>query len=412
MNITIIGSGVIGLSTAFYLSKEGHDITIVDRGDGTNNCSFGNAGYISPSHFIPLASPGIVAQGLKWMLSSTSPFYIKPRLDASLIKWGLKFYTKANEKTVRKNAPHLNNILQLSRSLMIDMNHDLDNGFQLETKGCLMLYRKASTGHHEAVLAAEAKSFGIEAPVLSKAEVQKMEPEFEMDVLGGVYFPIDCHLHPVRMMETLTQFCNKSGVKILFNHEVTGFEKKADHIIGVLTNKGDISTDQIIIAAGSWLPAIAQMLGISLLLQAGKGYSITYSNRPNNINYPAILVDDRVALTPMGKELRIGGTMEISGINDHVNMKRVKPIVDAANRNYTNLHLEVPAPEKVWSGLRPCAPDGLPYLGKSTHHSNVIVAGGHAMLGISMAAATGYLINQLLNGNATEIDINAFRIDR
>ena len=412
MNITIIGAGVIGLSTAYYLSKEGHDITIIDRGDGANNCSFGNAGYISPSHFIPLASPGIVAQGLKWMLSSTSPFYIKPRLDVSLFKWGLKFYSKANEKTVLENAPHLNNILQLSRGLMIDMNHDLNHGFQLETKGCLMLYREASTGHHEAALAAEAKKFGIDAPILSKAEVQQMEPEVEVDVLGGVYFPIDCHLHPVRMMETLIQFCKKSNIKILHNHEVIGFEKGLDRITGVLTNKGKIETDQLVIAAGSWLPEVAHMLGISLLLQAGKGYSITYANRQSNLQYPAILVDDRVAMTPMGKELRVGGTMEISGINAHINMKRVKAIIDAANRNYTNLNLDVPASEKVWSGLRPCAPDGLPYLGKSTHHSNVIVAGGHGMLGISMAAATGYLVNQLINCQPTEIDINPFRIER
>jgi len=153
MHITIIGAGVIGLSTAYYLHEAGHEVTIIDKGDGKNNCSFGNAGYISPSHFIPLASPGIVAQGLKWMLSSTSPFYIEPRINASLIKWGWKFYTKANEKTVSKNAPHLNNILQLSRNLMIDLDHANGHGFELEKKGCLMLYKTQETASHEATLA-------------------------------------------------------------------------------------------------------------------------------------------------------------------------------------------------------------------------------------------------------------------
>ncbi len=412
MQITIIGAGVIGLSTAYYLQKEGHDVTIIDRGNGTNNCSFGNAGYISPSHFIPLASPGIVAQGLKWMLSATSPFYIKPRLDTSLIKWGWSFYRNANEKTVQENAPHLNNILQLSRSLMIDMNRDLNNGFQLETKGCLMLYKSAETGHHEAELAKEAKKFNIDAPVLSSNEVQAMEPEVEVDILGGVYFPIDCHLHPVRMMESLFSHCKEVGIKILFNHEVEGFESIDKKVQAIITNHGKITTEHLVIATGSWLEVISKKLGISLLLQPGKGYSTTYQNMQNNLKHPAILVDDRVAMTPMGRELRVGGTMELSGINETINMNRVKPIIQSANSYYKNLNLKVPTEDKIWTGLRPCSPDGLPYIGSSPHHDNVTVAGGHAMLGISLAAATGLLVKQIIQKEKTEIVMEKFRVER
>jgi D-amino-acid dehydrogenase len=412
MQITIIGAGVIGLTTAYYLRKEGHEVTILDRGDGSNNCSFGNAGYISPSHFIPLASPGIVAQGLKWMLSSTSPFYIKPRLNSSLIKWGLKFYANANEKMVAQNAPHLNNILQLSRNLMVDLDKELDHGFQLETKGCLMLYKSAETGHHEAELAHEAKKYGMEAPVLSGEEVQAMEPEVEVDVLGGVYFPIDCHLHPVRMMETLHHKVMDMGVHILFGQEVVDFETKDKKVTAVITNKDKIKTDHLVVATGSWLEVVTHKLGINLLLQPGKGYSVTYSDRENNLKYPAILVDARVAMTPMGSELRVGGTMELCGINHNINMTRVKPIIDAANNYYPDIHIEVPAAKKVWSGLRPCSPDGLPYIGNSPHHTNVTIAGGHAMVGISLAAGTGLLVKQLVQKEKTEIPVDAFRVER
>ncbi len=412
MQITIIGAGVIGLTTAYYLRKEGHEVTIIDRGNGTNNCSFGNAGYISPSHFIPLASPGIVAQGLKWMLSSTSPFYIKPRLNSSLVKWGLKFYASANEKTVARNAPHLNNILQLSRNLMINLDQELNHGFQLETKGCLMLYKNEKTGHHEAELAREAKKYGMDAPVLSREEVQAMEPEVEVDVLGGVYFPVDCHLHPVRMMEALHKKVSDMGVKILYQHEVQDFEIKNQKVTGVITDKGRYLTDHLVVAAGSWLEIISKKLGINLLLQPGKGYSVTYSSRQKNLKHPAILVDDRVAMTPMGSELRVGGTMELCGINDDINMTRVKPIITAANNYFPDIHLDMPQAEKVWSGLRPCSPDGLPYIGNSPHHQNVTIAGGHAMVGISLAAGTGLLVKQMVQKEKTEIAVDAFRVER
>ena len=412
MHITIIGAGVIGMTTAYYLTKAGHEVTIIEKSDGTNNCSFGNAGYISPSHFIPLASPGIVAQGLKWMLSSSSPFYIKPRLNTSLIKWGLKFYSNANEKTVAKNAPHLNSILQLSRKLTIDLNDDLNNGFSLETKGCFMLYKTEETGHHEAELAREAKKYSMDAPVMSQSEIQKMEPNVRVDVLGGVYFPIDGHLHPLHMMASITQWLTYAGVKILYQQEVQDFEVHSGQVKAVITDKGKIPCDHLVVAVGSWLEILSAKLGINLLLQPGKGYSVTFNNRPNNLAHPSILVDARVAMTPFGNALRVGGTMELTGINDDINMKRVKPIVDAANDYYPDLHLPEAQVEKVWTGLRPCSPDGLPYIGNSPHHQNVTIAGGHAMLGISLAAATGLLVKQIVHKEKTEISIDAFRVDR
>ena len=137
MDVTIIGGGVIGLSSAYYLNKAGINVTVIDSGDITNNCSFGNMGYISPSHFTPLASPGIISQGLKWMLSPSSPFYIKPRLNADLIEWGIKFWKSSNAATVEKNTPHLSNLLQLSRKLIEEVRNDIGDTFDMETIGCL-----------------------------------------------------------------------------------------------------------------------------------------------------------------------------------------------------------------------------------------------------------------------------------
>ena len=170
---------------AYYLNKEGYSITLIDRGDITAGTSFGNAGYVSPSHFIPLASPGIVAKGLKWMLSSSSPFYIKPRLDLDLLRWGMHFYRKANAQTVRTNGIHLNNILQLSRALTSDIKEELGNTFRMEEKGCFMLYKSSATEKHEIELAEEAKKFGIDTQIMTAGEVQALEPEVEVHVKGG-----------------------------------------------------------------------------------------------------------------------------------------------------------------------------------------------------------------------------------
>lgn len=412
MKAVIVGSGVIGLTVAWYLLEDGWEVDIIEQSSGQDSCSFGNAGYISPSHFIPLASPGIVAQGLKWMLSASSPFYIRPRMSMSLLRWGLAFYRSANHKTVAANAPHLYAILKLSRELMVDLNQRLNHGFSLQKKGCLMLFQNEDTGHHEAELAREAHVLGMEAHVLSAAEVQSMEPNTEVNALGGVFFPSDCHLHPIHMMKALKEHVIMRGGRIHYNLPFTSLEQKAGKSTRIIAGNKVFPTDHLVLASGAWLQDLADKLGISLLLQPGKGYSITHRNPSASILHPAILIDDRVALTPFEDAVRVGGTMELGGINHIINMNRVKPIVRAANTYYPGLQLPEPKISDVWSGLRPCSPDGLPYIGKSPHHDNVWVAGGHAMIGISLAAATGKLISQMMGGKNTEILMEAFRINR
>jgi D-amino-acid dehydrogenase len=411
-NVVIAGGGVIGLCCAYYLQKKGHQVTVIERGDITDGTSFGNAGYVSPSHFIPLASPGVIAMGLRWMLSSSSPFYIKPKADKDLIRWCLTFYRNANASVVEKNSPHLANILLFSRELTSDIRKEINVPFFMEEKGCFMLYRSAHTEKHEIELARDAKKFGIETRVLSGKEVQEMEPEVEVRVRGGVLYPIDCHLHPGQLMHALAKSLQSSGVKMLLNTEITGFETNGSTINGVITGSGRVACDELVLAAGSWTPLLAKKLKIDLLMQAGKGYSFTYKDIEHNLHYPAILVDNRVAMTPMGPDLRMGGTMEISGINKNILLKRVHAIYNAAIDYYPNLNVKFPEEKKIWNGLRPLTPDGLPYLGRQKNYRNLTVAGGHAMLGISLAAGTGKLVQQIIDGEETEIDIKAFAVDR
>lgn len=407
MRVTIIGGGVIGLCSAYYLSKSGYKVTVIERNDITDGCSFGNMGYISPSHFIPLATPGIIAQGLKWMMSSSSPFYIKPRLNLDLIQWGLAFKSNANAKKVEQSAPHLNNLLQLSRELMADLKKDLP-AFNMVEKGCWMLYKTEKTGEHEKHLAEQAHQFGLKTISCTAAEVQSYEKEVEVNVAGGILYVDDCHVDPRGYMEALYGYLKNKGVEFWLNTEVKGFERSGNKINAVITSNGKMDTEEIVIANGSWLQEISKLLNVKILMQPGKGYSIMYNDLQRNLSYPSILVDDRTATAPINRWLRIGGTMELSGHSDTILPKRVMAIYNAFNKYYPSMNLKAPDTSRAWFGYRPVSPDGMPYIGRHTKYSNLTYAGGHAMLGVSAASGTGLLINEIISNKKTSIAISAF----
>ena len=412
MKVTIIGGGVIGLCTAYYLRKAGYEVIVIERNNITDGCSFGNMGYISPSHFIPLATPGIVSQGLKWMMSSSSPFYIKPRLNLDLIRWGTTFWRKANAKNVEDSAPHLNNLLQLSRELMNDLKRELPESFDMIEKGCWMLWRNAATGEHEKHLAEQAHTFGLKTVTCTPQQVQDYEKDIEVNVAGGVLYLDDCHISSAKFMQVLYSYLQKIGVKFWINTTVTGFETANGKITSVLTDRAEIAGDEVVMANGSWLGVLSKQLGIKMLMQPGKGYSIVYNGLEKNLQYPSILVDDRTATSPIDKWLRIGGTMELSGHSDNILPKRVSAIYNAFKKYYPSMNLPAPDINKAWYGYRPVTPDGMPYIGRHHQFNNLLYAGGHAMLGVSAAAGTGQLIKEIIGNKSTSIDISAFNPER
>lgn len=410
--VTIAGGGVIGLCCAWYLQKKGLQVTVIERNDITKGTSFGNAGYVSPSHIIPLSSPGIISKGLRWMLSSTSPFYIKPRLNADLIRWCLAFWRNANQSTMNRNIPPLFDILMLSRELTSEMKEELGNHFRMEEKGIFMMYKSPATEKHEHELAKQANALGLETIICNGKEVQDMETEVEINVRGGVLYPIDCHLHPGDFMRTLHEALIKAGVQFQLNTNITGFEKQGGKVTAVVTDKGKFDCDELVLAPGSWLPMLNKELGIHLLLQGGKGYSMTFEKVERNLQYPAILVDHRTAMTPMGADLRMGGTMEISGLGSPTLVKRAQAIYNAAKLYYPDLPVQFPDTQKIWHGYRPLSPDGLPFIGRHSRYSNLVIACGHAMLGLSLAAGTGKLVEEIITGATPSINYSAFNVER
>ncbi|MDX5418077.1 MAG: FAD-dependent oxidoreductase [Hymenobacteraceae bacterium] len=408
--VTIIGGGIIGMFTAYYLTEEGFEVTILDKGALEDNCTLGNAGMLVPSHIIPLASPGIISKGLRWMLSSTSPFYIHPRLDRRLLQWCMLFYKAATPKHVAQSIPYLKNLNLLSKSLyqgIAEMHPEIG----LDEKGLLMLYKTAEGEHEEKEFAHLAKQHGLDAEILSLQEVQKLEPKLELDVLGGVLFPGDAHLNPAALSAFLIRHLQSKGVVMKSHVQVIDFTTSGKKITAVVTDKGDYMTDHLVVCAGSWSGDVAHKLKLNLPMLGGKGYSFLTDNIPA-IQRPTILTEERVAVTPYGDKVRFGGTMEITPANSHINMNRVKGIHSAVSRYYTNFECTFPKKEEVWSGLRPCSPDGLPYIGYTQRWDNVLFGTGHSMMGVSLAPATGKVLTEQLLNRKESVLTDAFSPDR
>ena len=412
MKIAIIGGGIIGLCSAYYLNKAGHKVIVFDQSDLADGTSFGNAGMIVPSHIIPLAAPGMIAKGIRWMFDSSSPFYIKPRLNADLIKWGYQFYKSSTAEHVARSAHDLKEISLLSKAMYQQMAKELPFDFGFHERGLLMLYKSKDSEHEEAETAKLANAHGIEAHILSAEEVQKLEPDVKVNVRGGVFFPGDAHLTPQLFIHGLIDYLKRQGVEIHTSTEVKNFVVESGKIKSIQTDQGEFQFDEVVLATGSWSGLFVKQLGLSLPMQAGKGYSFTQNDVKNNTRIPSIFLEARVAVTPMGNSLRFGGTMEISGIDHSINMKRVQGIVDAIPNYYPEMKISLPKAKEVWHGLRPCSPDGLPYIGRSSIISNLIIATGHSMMGMSMGPGTGKLVEEIINQKNTSIDINAFRPER
>jgi D-amino-acid dehydrogenase len=413
-SVVVVGGGVIGLCVAWYALKSGLDVTVLERGGASHDsCSLGNAGMIVPSHFVPLAAPGMVAMGLKMLPNPESPFGVRPRLSRELLDWGVKFWRASTPERVERAAPLLRDLNLLSRRGYEELNGELPGGFGLEQRGLLMLCKTDHALHEERRMAERAVALGVPAETLTPEEAARLDPNIRMDIAGAVYFPKDCHLAPGAVVAGLTEALRANGARIVWDTDVTGWRTDGDLLVAARTGAGkEFAAERFVLAGGAWTPTVGRSLGLYLPMQAGKGYSMTLA-RPRELpRLCSILTEARVAVTPMGGALRVGGTMELGGLDLSVNAARVRGIVRSVPRYFPTFREEDFAGEPVWSGLRPCSPDGLPYVGATRRYPNLVVATGHAMMGLSLGPVTGMLVADLLNDDTPRLDISALAPDR
>ncbi|MGH8249037.1 MAG: NAD(P)/FAD-dependent oxidoreductase [Gammaproteobacteria bacterium] len=410
--VVIIGGGVIGVCTAYYLAERGRQVTLVEQGDIASGCSYGNAGLIVPSHCIPLPAPGVMASGLKWLLDAESPFYIKPRFDLNLFTWLFQFAAAATEQRVRQAIPVLRDLAYDSRTLWDELAGQVDCAY--EQRGLLVLYLTGSglkRGIREAQI---VERNGVPAQVLDAAAVRDMEACVRPEVVGGVYYPDDAHVTPDRFVRGLAQLAERKGADIRATTEVLQLETSGRKVVKVKTTRGDFQPKQVILAAGSWSPCLVRDLHIHLPSQPAKGYSVTVRRPAAAPTIPLDLGEAWVIATPMissaGLVLRLAGTLELAGFDQTINQRRVNAIRRAAHRYLVGTDgLET---LEIWRGLRPCTPDGLPIIGRVQSFDNVIIATGHGMLGMSLGPVTGRLVSQLVCGERPDIDLTPLRVGR
>lgn len=392
--VIIVGGGVIGLCSAYYALKRGFAVTLIDRGG--DNCSTGNAGMVVPSHFIPLAAPGMIAKGLRMMLNPESPFFIRPRLDAGLMRWGWLFYRNSTERHVAATRELLRDLNLESRRLFAELSEDGD--FGLARRGLLMLCKTDKGLHEEAEVAEAAHAIGLEATVLDAEETARLDPDITMSVAGSVHFPQDCHLDPSKFVGMMRHRVRELG-GVIESAAVDTIETRGGRVVAVRGGGRRFEGTKFVVAGGSWTAGLLKSVGLKLPLQAGKGYSLTLPHPPELPRLCSIFAEAKVAITPMGSTLRFGGTMEVGGLDLTVNPARVHGIVKSVNAYFPKFSEDSFKGVQPWAGLRPVSPDGIPYLGSTRGLENLVVNCGHAMMGLSLGPVSGRLAADLLAGD-------------
>ena len=404
----IIGGGVIGLCAAYFLGRAGQRVTIIDRDvENRETCSDRNAGMIVPSHFTPLAAPGVISQGLKWMLNRRSPFFLRPRLDPDLWRWCWEFALHSNAEHVANSEDLLRDLSLESRRLFIELADDL--GFTLVKKGLFMLCATEKGLHEESKVVAAARRVGIEAELCGPERLAELDPDVEMNAVGGVWFPQDAHLDSEEFLAVLRREITAQGGEFK-DGEISELVVDGERCEGAITTDGErLAADQVTIACGAWSPELSRQLGCRLLMQGGKGYSFTLTNPAELPQVCSLLKEGRVAVTPMGETLRVAGTMEICGEDLSIDRVRLQGIIDSFCRFFPAFSPSDFDGLEPWSGLRPCSPDGLPYLGHAPGLENVIIATGHAMIGLSLGPVTGKIVAGLAAGQDTDARLSPQR---
>ncbi|HWS40010.1 MAG TPA: FAD-dependent oxidoreductase [Arenimonas sp.] len=404
-DVLILGGGVIGLSCALFLLKQGRSVRILEKNTVGAATSHGNCGTITPSHALPLPAPGMITKALKYMAQSDAPFYVKPSTDLALLEWLLRFSLNCNAKDMQKSAIAKSQLLNSSRSLLQDTiaTHQMQCNFL--ASGVMYAF-KTQQGlddmlHELPIL----KQCSVDAEVLTAEQLAEREPALK-PMYGAVYFPGDAHFRPDAYCAELARVVRELGGIIEEYCEVQSLQCMTYKIQSVQTTRGNFEANDVVMAMAVWSSALAKSVDVHLPIQPGKGYSITYSKPEIMPNTPLVLFERSVCVTAWSDGYRLGSTMEFSGFDETLNAKRLAALERGAHE-----YLHEPFGDEVkerWYGWRPMTYDDMPIIGKSPKHTNLYFATGHGMLGMSMSAITGQLIAELICGQSHSINIAPF----
>ncbi len=408
MRVVVIGGGVIGLTTAYELVREGAEVVLLDARATGLGASAVNAGWFVPAEAVPVPGPKMVGQTLRWMLHRDSPVYIRPSPDPRFVAFLLGMWRRSNARDQRAGfEAHLR--LAAETAEVLDAYRDDGVDFEMHAAGLLMVFLEQQNLEHHLANLDLVRRFGLDPRVLVGDDVRVHEPLLSDRVHGGIFFPRERHLDPAALVRSLHARLLQLGVKIVENSAVTGVVATGVRgrrtVTAVTTESGIVDGDAFVLAAGAWTGRLAALFGHRLPVRSGKGYSV---------DVPAVglrgatnLSDAKVALTPYGDRLRVAGTMEFAGLDERVNDVRVAAVLRAPEAYLRTWRPPAGSP-RPQAGMRPMTPDGVPVIGRLPGTGNTYVSTGHGMLGVTLAAGSARALTELVVHRATPPQLTPF----
>ncbi|MGD8847874.1 MAG: FAD-dependent oxidoreductase [Desulfobacteraceae bacterium] len=410
--VVVIGGGIIGLACAYYLNRAGRKVCLIEKATvgGDEGACYGNCGLLFFSDLPPLCQPGAVTDAMTRMIRRSSPLYIKPQPDLPKMMWLLKFAAKCNHRHFSHALSARHALFSRSRQLYAALFAGESIECQWEQQGVLLVFKDpARLGQYEKINAV-LQPFGVAATRLSKSRLLEKEPALSEDLCGGWHHRVDGHLRPEALLSGLRILLIDKGVTIVEHSPVTRLVASGRAISEVVTPMGRFCADQFVLATGAWSPPMARQVGVRLPVQPGKGYSLTIARPQTALRTPCYFWEHSVVATPWSDGLRLGGTMEFSGLNTQLDRLRIDNLKSAAA---VYLRESIGRSEMVqWVGVRPMCYDDLPIIGAAPKTANLFIATGHGMIGLTAATATAELVADLMTGKRPAIDPAPYRPTR
>jgi D-amino-acid dehydrogenase len=410
VRVLVVGAGAVGLSSAYFLARAGAEVTVIDERGVGGGASRRNAGWVVPSMSGPVPAPGMVLKSLRWMTRRTSPLYVRPTLDPAALRFLVALLRHCNHDDFERG---LRQTLALN-ARTFELFDELERQgvrFEHHRRGLLQVFtgRRALAEHAEE--AAHAAGLGAgPSTVLTADEARDREPLLGPEVVGAISCPEERYLDPDSFVDGLAEACTALGVTFHDGERAASVDADPDGRVRAVTARRRWGADAFVVATGAWTAPLAAAFGQRLPVRAGKGYGFDVPNGPGAARTALYLSEAKVAVTPLDGRVRLAGTMELGVMSESVDLKRAGGIVSSARRYLSGWPQgDVGVP---WAGLRPMTPDGLPVLGRLAGHDNVVVAAGHAMLGITLAPVTGDIVRQLVLDGRTPPEAEPFRPDR
>ncbi|GAB4386283.1 MAG: FAD-dependent oxidoreductase [Phycisphaerales bacterium] len=402
---------MIGVAAALELACRGRSVVVLERDRVGHGCSFGNAGWLTPSLARPLAAPGQARKALPWLLDPESPFYIKPRMSLSLASWLLGFLAagRSQDRFVRSTKA----LVELS-NWSVDAWEALaaqsDEPFGFARRGLIALYETRAELDAGIRLARISEPFGVPFEVWTADDVCRNEPAIRGPQAGAIYFPRDGQCEPDKAVAALARQAHRAGAVIIEDAEVLGAEVQGRTVQTLRTTRGQFRAGHVLLAVGAWSGSLGRAFQLRIPMLGAKGYSIILPRTEPHPLRSILLAERKIGINPHDDALRLAGTLELVGEDLSINMRRVHAIARGAAGM---LAIADPAMQiRLWRGLRPCLPDGMPIIGRAGGFDNLWLATGHQMTGLKTGPATGRLIAELICDQTPSFDPAPFRAER